>query len=815
MARPAEALLEFDNLQELLLGFSTCAPGQRALQALRFSSDREALEAGFATLGEAIESLAGGTEAGFGGLADPAPWIEQLERPGVTLEPKLLLDAAALAEIAYGARQTCFAARDRRPRLARSAAALADLRPAATAIRRAILPSGEISDDASPQLKRIRERHRRLRERTLELLRGTMRRLGETAGEQGYVTVRNNRYVIPVRAADRGAAPGVVHGASSTGQTLFVEPLEAVEQNNELVRLADAEAAEIARILEELTERLRNQLPLVAQTVAALGELDSVFARARFARRFDCVLPRFSDGSRLHLEAARHPVLEQALGARGRSMVPISLELGGAETVMVISGPNAGGKTVVLKTVGLAALCAQTAIPVAATAAELPLADRVLADIGDEQSITADLSTFSAHVLNLAAMLATASDRSLVLIDEIGTGTAPEEGSALAIALLEEFRARRALTLATTHHDRLKSYALAHPGMINAAVEFDTATLEPTYRLLVGLPGISSGIEIARRLGLPAAVVARARSEMAPEALEAGALIDNLHRLEEELHRRLGDAAAQRLRLEEERTRLRTEWVERQRKRVEELERQFREALARVEKEVGRLTADVEDRKLRAALEKQAAKRLGAIRSQARDEADAVVLQHRGEIQQDLGVAGEAPAAPIDPERLAPGMKVRVRGLAQPVVVRQRRDRSVEVQAGPLRMNVGVEDVLGIAEERGSPGPHPVSMVRDSGREGSAGSAPAVRGPMPEEAGDEIQVIGCRVEEAVRLVDRFLDRAALAGKPRIRIVHGYGTGALRRGLAEFLREHPHVEAISAETPERGGEAVTVVTLRSD
>jgi DNA mismatch repair protein MutS2 len=800
VARPAEELLEFDKLVGILRGLSTCAPGRRALEALRFSSDRQALEASLALIGEATEYLASGSEMGFGGLADPAPWLEVLAVPTAVLDPAQLLQVAALVEIAYDARQTLGALRDRWPRLADCGARLADLRPLAAAIRHAILPSGEISDEASPQLKRIRQQRVRLRERTLQALRAVLRRLTEAGSEEDYVTLRNDRYVIPVRSSGRRTVPGVVHGASSTGQTLFIEPLEAVEQNNELVRLAEAEEAEIARILDELTGRLREHQPVVARTVDTLGELDSVFARARFSRRFGCVRPRFSEESRLHLAAARHPVLEEALRARGRAMVPVGVELGGPDTVMVISGPNAGGKTVVLKTVGLAVLSAQTAIPVAADDAELPLVDRVLVDIGDEQSITADLSTFSAHVLNLRSMLAEATERSLVLIDEIGTGTAPEEGSALAIALLDQFRTRRALTFATTHHDRLKTFALGTEGVVNAAVEFDSATLQPTYRLLLGLPGTSSGVEIAQRLGLPAEVIERARHEMTPEALEAGTLIDNLHHLQEELGRRLREIGAERARLEEERTRLRTEWVERQRKRIEELERQFREALAGVEKEVGRLLTDVQERKLRAALEKQTARRLASIRSAARAEADAVVLQHRGEMQQELGVAPEPVPVPIDPDRLAPGMKVRVRGLAKPVVVLARREGSVEVQAGPLRMKVPVEDVLGSVEE----------PERGEGR-GSGGLTVATQ--PAEVGGDEINVIGCTVEEATQQVDRFLDRAALAGKPRIRVIHGYGTGALRRGIGEFLSKHPLVARIAAEAPERGGEAVTVAELK--
>jgi DNA mismatch repair protein MutS2 len=800
VARPPEELLEFDALLEILLGFSTSAPGRRAIEALHFSEDRQALETAFALIGEAAEYLASGAELGLGAMADPQPWIERVGLPSSVLDARELLDAAGLVETAHDVRTTLVAARQRWPLLGALGAALADLRPVATAIRRAILPGGEIADDASPELKRIRTGRARLRERTLELLRAVLRRLSEGGGEEDYVTLRNDRYVIPVRAANRRAAPGVVHGASSSGQTLFVEPMEAVEQNNELVRLSEAETAEIAKILDELTGRVRANHPALARMAAALGEIDSIFARAQFARRFECTLPRFSGEGRLRLSGARHPVLQMALEKRGRAMVPLTIELGGAETVMVISGPNAGGKTVVLKTVGVAALAAQTGIPVAASDAELPLADRLLVDIGDEQSITADLSTFSAHMLNLRSMLDRAGERSMVLIDEIGTGTAPEEGSALAVALLEEFRARRALTLATTHHDRLKTYALATEGVMNAAVEFDVETLAPTYRLLLGLPGTSSGIDIARRLGLPGEVVERARKEMAPEALEATTLIDDLHRLREQLDAQRLETAAERARVEEERRKLRTEWTERQRKRIEELERQFRDAMADVEKEVARLSAEVQEKKLRASIEKQAARRLATIRSQARAETDGAVLALRGDSQGDMGTAGEPAVIPVDPARLVAGVMVRVRGLEKEVMVRERRDRVVEVQAGPLRMKVPVEDILGTIER-----PAAGAKQRESGI--------TVQRQAGGDEGEELNVIGCTVEEAVGRVGRFLDGAALAGKPRVRIVHGYGTGALRRGLAKFLTPHPLVEKISAEAPERGGEAVTVVTLK--
>jgi len=606
-----------------------------------------------------------------------------------------------------------------------------------------------------------------------------------------------------VRAADRRQVQGVVHAASATGQTVFVEPFETIELNNKIVQLGEDEAAEIMRILVELAERLRGNLGPLRFAVEAIAELDSTFARARFARDFDCTLPEFTSDASLELKDARHPVLADTLRSHGRNVVPITLALGGqnAETVLVISGPNTGGKTVALKTVGLAALAAQSGVPVAAQAARLPLVDRVLVDIGDEQSIAADLSTFSAHMLNVRAMLEAATPRSLVLVDELGTGTAPEEGAALAVALLDEFRARGCLTLATTHHDRLKTYASTTPGVLNAAVEFDEVNLRPTYRLMVGVPGGSSGIDIARRLGLPPHVIDRARAQLSPEAHEAAALIAYLHRSRDELEslKREATLAAQELAVEK--AQLRTEWTERQRTRLKELEQQFSQAIEKHEKEVARAIEAIKERELRAQLEKQMHRKLVKARGEAREETDAATVTHLADSQSDLGTAAAHAPKPIAQSDLVPGARVRVRGLPTPVTLRRRDDSSAEVEAGPLRMKVALADITAV-------------VANDPPSKPSLPRGVTVRTqPSAEPASEEINLIGCTVEEATRRVDRFLDQAALSGSSQVRLIHGHGTGALRRGLAEFLKTHPLVEAIHAEEDNRGGTAITVVELK--
>jgi DNA mismatch repair protein MutS2 len=823
VSRRAEDILEFDRLRDLLRRQTTCAPGRRAVDALSFSQDRSELDAAFALIAEAVGYLGDGSEMGFGSLADPVRWLVELEAPVAVLTPPMLLDAASLADTAAALRDSFRESGSagsgptakQFPLLSARANSVADLRPLAAAIRRAVLPNGEISDDASPELKRIRASMGRTHETIQKTLERMLRARGGDVGED-YVTLRNDRFVIPVRAAERRQVQGVVHAASATGQTVFVEPFETIEHNNRLVQLAEDEAAEITRILDELTGRLRTSLEPLRFAVETIAELDSTFARARFAREFDCTLPQFTnenslappspdqnslESPSLELKDARHPVLADTLRAHGRSVVPMTLALGGAKTVLVISGPNTGGKTVALKTVGLAVLSAQSGIPVAAETARLPLVDRVLVDIGDEQSIAADLSTFSAHILNVRAMLEAATPRSLVLVDELGTGTAPEEGAALAVALLDEFRVRGCLTLATTHHDRLKTYASTTPGVLNAAVEFDEVNLRPTYRLLVGVPGGSSGIDIARRLGLPAQVIDRARAQLSPEAHEAAALIAYLHRSRDELETLKREAARAAQEFAQEKKRLQTEWTDRQRTRLKELEHQFTQTIEKHEKEVARAIEGVKERELRAQLEKQTHRKLVKARGDAREEADAATVAHLAESQADLGIAAAQSAMPVAQSDLVPGVRVRVRGLAAPLTVRRSDDHGAEVEAGPLRMKVALSDITAIVGEE-----TPAKRALPQG-------VTVRTQPATEPVGEEINVIGSTVEEATRRVDKFLDQAALAGSSQIRIIHGHGTGALRRGLAEFLKTHPLVESIRFEAEDRGGQAITLVELK--
>lgn len=805
MARTAQDVLEFDKLLELLRLRTTCLPGRRAVSGLAPQMDRAALENVLAHIREAREWLRAAREMGFGGLTDPAEWLARLEDAGAVLEAKELLDVATLLETSAWLRTQFQNEQEAFPLLTARAAAVGDFRDLLAAIRRCVLPNGEISDDASPALGRIRVSRAQTRDAIQKTLKQILRSRSAEAGED-YVTLRNDRFVIPVRAEQRKGAAGVVHGTSGTGQTVFIEPFETVDANNQLVQLGEDEAAEIIRILAELTGRLRARKAALDAAVETIGSLDSMMARARFARDFDATMPEFSQGAELRLQEARHPVLEDKLRREGRSIVSMSLALGGDERVLVISGPNTGGKTVALKTTGIAALSAQSGIPVAAQCAVLPIWDHLLVDIGDEQSIAADLSTFSAHMINLKKMLETATSQSLVLVDEMGTGTAPEEGAALAVVLLDEFRAKGCIVLATTHHDRLKTYASTTPGVVNAAVEFDDVNLRPTYRLMVGVPGGSSGIAIAKRLGIADSIIERARGLLTAESREAADLIAYLHRSRDELDRMQHQMAAERHELEEERRVLRTEWVERQKKRIAELEQKFAEMQKRFDENIAQVVETIKEKELRAQVEKSGRRKALAVRGEAREEFNAALVQTISESQADLGVASPA-AGSFSADRLQPGTKILVRGFSKPVVLRRIEGSTAEIEAGPLRMKIAVDEIMGVEATTGH-----AKIAASAGmlRNVTVSSQSEVAG----QAAGEINVIGMRVEEATELVDKYLDQAALANRNRVRIIHGHGTGALRKGLAEFLKKHPLVERASFESEEHGGKAITIVELRN-
>ncbi|HEY0081161.1 MAG TPA: hypothetical protein VGB61_00115, partial [Pyrinomonadaceae bacterium] len=493
MNEQAFGVLEYDALRALVRRGAQTPMGRLRVDGLAPLAGAAEVQRALDAVAECVELRRRGAAWSFSELADPSESIARLRIQGATLDALPLLELARLCDQVGAARATIQAERADAPVLWKLVADLPrELYSLAARVTAKILPSGELDDRASPELARIRHDINRLRSNITRSLESLMRRADEAIQDQ-LVTVRNDRFVIPVRSDHRGRVGGVAHGFSSSGATVFIEPLETIESNNELQNLRETEEREITRILSTLTDDLRRELPAIERAAEAVAELDFIGAKTTLAVRFNCVQPFVGADASLVLDAARHPLLEENLRAQTETrgeVVPVSFQLDAEHPIMVISGANAGGKTVVLKTAGLLALMALSGLHVPARAASFPFYRSVLADIGDSQSLAANLSTFTAHVANISRMLELCRAPALVLLDEVGTGTDPEEGSALGVAVVDHFRrACGAHVVATTHYSGLKQYASNESGVLNASVEFDERTLQPTYRLLVGLAG--------------------------------------------------------------------------------------------------------------------------------------------------------------------------------------------------------------------------------------------------------------------------------------------------------------------------------------
>jgi DNA mismatch repair protein MutS2 len=678
-----------------------------------------------------------------------------------------------------------------------------------------------LEDKASPELARIRREVEKQRRSIQESLRGYLRRLAEGGTVQDeLVTIRGERFVIPVKVEQKRRVQGVVHGASSSGQTVFVEPLETIEQNNELVRLLEEELVEIHRILLEMTQRIGAQSEAILAAVEVLAELELQFAKTRFAEDYNCVRvqlsgerlvssgdsrPRLSGATegRLLLHNARHPLLERNLKAKGVSVVPVSLELEGERRQLIITGPNTGGKTVTLKTAGLLALMAQSGLPVPADRAELPVFDAVLADIGDYQSIEQNLSTFSAHVTNIDFISRTATERSLVLLDELGSATDPEEGAALAVAIAGHFGGLGCLTIISTHHTSLKVYAANTSGVVNASVGFDEATLQPTYELKVGVPGASAGINIARRLGLNPDIIESARSRLGTQARDVGQFLDKLHA-------DLRAAENQRLRLktreqelEREKALLAAEGRKEQQLKVREMEMKLESLLRDFEYHAREAVNAVQDRAAAQKLSKDAERRIAKLRREFREQFDSTVVAHSTGADH-----GDPHAQPQVVKHVSQGDTVKLKSTGRPARVgRKVDDNHFEVEMGAMKMKIARDDIAEVlASAQGHAAESPVTAARARGISVSLESEGA-------NVPSEINVIGQTVDDASRDVERFVDRAFLAGLPRVRVVHGSGMGILRKALRQLLQQHPHVASVAEPPQNEGGGGATVVELR--
>jgi DNA mismatch repair protein MutS2 len=818
--------LEYTELRALVRRGAQTPMGRARLDALAPADDLEALRRSLRAVAEAVELRQRGAAWSFSELADPTDALARLHIEGTTLEPLAMLELARLCEQALAARAGILAERERAPVLWEAVEALPrELHSLAARVSSKILPSGELDDRASPELARIRHEITRLRSSITRSLESLMRR-SEAAIQDELVTVRNDRFVIPVKSDHRGRVSGVAHGFSSSGATVFIEPLETIDSNNELQALRETEEREIHRILSTLTEELRRELPALEMAHDAVGELDFVGAKASFLARFDCVVPEINARGMLQLTEARHPLLEENLRASGGQVVPVSFSLDAEHPVMVISGANAGGKTVVLKTTGLLALMALSGLPVPARAASIPFYRSVLADIGDHQSLAANLSTFTSHVANISRMIGLCRRPALVLLDEVGTGTDPEEGSALGVAVVDHFRrACGAHVVATTHYSGLKMYAANEDQVVNASVEFDEKSLQPTYRLLVGLAGSSSGLEIARRFGFPEELVREASEQVDASARDAAQYLRRIKRESEE-------AEALRRALEEERAAvaekyaaLEVEAARRERERQEAFERELLAAIEEFERRSRELVSKIEDRTERARVERERQKQAAELKRQAKGAARAATAASSPEaararaprvvrdgrvIEFDSHEDEAATAERTAPARpLKVGDRVRLLSFGSVGIVDKINGDDAEVRVKSLRFREKVSNLELVEAAAAEP-----ETGRGARLRLSRGTEVRLSAPQhDEEARSELNVIGRTTDEAVDEADKFLDEAFLNSLSQVRIVHGHGTGALRRAIARLLNDHPHVARFMQAPPDQGGAGATLVELR--
>jgi DNA mismatch repair protein MutS2 len=807
--------LEFETIRALVLSYAGSASGRAQIEALAPQTSPAAVVAALGRTSEAVQILQSTGRQPYHELPDIAEHLAASRVVGLHLEARDLSDVASFIEGAneIGRRVSQVSGA---PELSRLAVDVPDATPIAAAIRRAVLPTGEVADNASPRLADVRRALARSKAQLQSVMESYLK--GKDADrilQDKLVTTRNDRYVLLLKAEHRGQVPGIIHGASGSGASLFVEPMPAVELNNDIVGLIEDERAEVVRILTDLTARVGERADVLERGVEILGLLDAAQAMALTARDMRAIAPSIIDAVHVHVNVnvpghgmhlalleARHPLLMVDVAARVgierrsfREPVPVTLRIEGA-SALVISGPNTGGKTVALKTIGLLALMAQSGlhIPVAEGSA-LPVFQRIYADIGDEQSIAANLSTFSAHLANIVDMTRDLAAPALVLLDEVGAGTDPTEGGALGVAIVDHFRQRGAFVVATTHHGLMKAYAQSTPGVACASFGYDPETYEPTYQLAMGVAGRSLALEMAERLGLPKEAMADARARLDVREAQAEALLKKL----EEDSARLR-AEAEQIAVEREAVNVSRAEVERARLEVEHKKRleltAFKKDLQKRGEDASRKAADA----IHAAVKRleEAPRKATTAGARARTEAIGAIREAQEQALSIPGIAvvEQTPAASVP---LVVGGRARVTslGVIGEVMSLGANDGPVEIAVSGKRLVVPRSEVLAVAGHAPSGGTS-VPAGTSKGAAGGGGRA-------------EINLVGMTVDEALPQVDKLLDEAAMGDRKELRVIHGFGSGRLRKAVAKMLEGHPHVAAVRIGAEGRGG--VTVVELK--
>jgi len=784
-------VLEFTKLKERLLVYASSALGRERIEQLLPLLDCEQVEQALAETSEA-RAICRTEDFPLQGLLDVRSGLQRAAL-GAMLQPEELLNIAQLCACSRRASRFFREKSSAYPLLTRYGQGLVPLPDLETAINAAISEYGEIRDSASPKLRKVRTDMRTLQNRVKERLDGMVRSSTvQKYLQEPIVTLRDDRYVLPVKLEYRSQVPGIIHDQSASGATLFIEPMAVVEINNDLRRLQAEEEQEIERILRELAELVQADSDDLQLNIGLLAHLDFCMAKGKFSYDLRAVQPLVNRQAYLHLKNARHPLLPR------ERVVANTVYLGREFSVLLITGPNTGGKTVTLKTVGLLSLMAQSGLHIPADeGSEVTVFDNIFADIGDEQSIEQSLSTFSSHMTNIVDITVRADERSLVLLDELGAGTDPAEGAALAMSIVDYLHALGARVVATTHYSELKSYAYQKPGVQNASVEFDVETLQPTYRLTIGLPGKSNAFEISSRLGLSDYLITHAREYLSGEQMQVEDLIKQLEDSRKEAESERDTARQMRLQAESSKQALerRLRELERDEERIlTRAKQEARALLNRQKQEMDQLLADLRAAALRAGSEpaKTSMQELEEARQQFR------------RLQGETEVEGPAPQRKpqlkvADDRDFRAGDEVLVKHLGQRgrLLSDPGDGGEVQVQLGALRLGCRVEQLEKLLSEKPT-APQPSYQVVNLSRQ-------SVR--------MELDLRGQTVDESILKVDKYLDDAAVAGMPQVHIIHGKGTGALRNAVRDYLKTHAAVQSYRFGGPAEGGTGVTVVELK--
>jgi DNA mismatch repair protein MutS2 len=787
-------VLEYDKVKSIVAAYAASEAGRDMVARFYPAEDAPTVETLLRETRECTLVLQSGESPPLDGIPDIRLAVEKLGVTGAMLSPVDLLNTATT--LGAGRRVKGFfrrfdgkgtPARPAVPLLCALAAGIEPLNHIEEAVLAAIDERAEVKDSASPLLRKVRKQVVRMREDILSRMSGILQDSGfQKVIQEPVITVRDDRYVLPLKPNFRASIKGVVHGQSGSRATLFVEPLEVLEQNNRLAELRMEEREEVERILRELTALLSQEAGKIEETVFALARIDAICARARFGIEYGGTVSEISQGRNLRLRAAGHPLLvgKSKAAANHAGITPNDIILEGDLRALILSGPNAGGKTVILKTIGVLCLMAQSGMPItAAEGSELPCFGSVFADIGDEQSLEQDLSTFSSHVSQIAEILRQADRNSLILLDELGSGTDPGEGAGLGAAVLESLIERGCFSVVTTHHNALKLFGSQTSGAVNAAMEFDPQTLKPTYRLMPGRPGRSYGLDMAARLGIPDEVVRKARARLD----EDDARLDQLLQQVEENSRLL---ASERQDLDRELTAART------------VRGEADEALraARDEARVVRSKAKTEAREVLATLKLKLREisRASSLEQAEIKKISVEVEALAGKLEPDA--SGEKPAAAVFAQDIHAGDTVRIARLNKTGLVLATHRGMLELEVGGKKIKLQAAEVVptGAASR-----PRTAATVSGWGAE------------LHEEDGasDRLNLIGLRVVEGLAEVDRFIDRAGLSGFSAVTIIHGLGTGALKTAVTDFLKNHPLIASIRPGEPAEGGAGVTVAELK--